>query len=130
MSGMGLMPGLSLLRVRTDSSVAKSFVATRGLGKMRRLQEAVPSGRLVVGKVKGTANIARCLDQMPPCGKVGGAVQSARCCASGPDGGSRRAGGGVEKWRHDNAPSWGVKHARRLDSVDCVPYHWKERLLA
>ena len=62
---MGLMPNLSLLRVLTDSSVAKSFVATRGLGKMRHLevkllwlQEVVQSGRLVVGKVKGTTNIA------------------------------------------------------------------------
>jgi hypothetical protein len=68
MSEMGLMPCLSLLRVYTDSSVAKSFVATRGLGKMRHLevkllwlQEAVQSGRLVVGKVKGTANIADAL---------------------------------------------------------------------
>ena len=68
MSEMGLMPSLSLLRVFTDSSVAKSFVASRGLGKMRHLevkllwlQEAVQSGRLVVGKVKGTANIADAL---------------------------------------------------------------------
>ena len=65
MSEMGLMPSLSLIRVLTDSSVAKSFVATRGLGKMRHLevkmlwlQEAVQNGRIVVGKVKGTANIA------------------------------------------------------------------------
>ena len=65
MSEMDLMPNLSLLRVLTDSSVAKSFVATRGLGKMRHLevkllwlQEVVQSGRLVVRKVKGTTNIA------------------------------------------------------------------------
>ena len=65
MSEMGLMPCLSLLHVLTDSSVAKSLVATRGLGKMRHLevkllwlQEAVQSGQLVVGKFKGTANIA------------------------------------------------------------------------
>ena len=68
MSEMGLAPELSMLRVFTDSSVAKSFVATRGLGRMRHLevkllwlQESVQKGRLKVGKVKGTANIADAL---------------------------------------------------------------------
>ena len=68
MSEMGLGPELSMLRLFTDSSVAKSFVATRGLGRMRHLevkllwlQESVQKGRLKVGKVKGTANIADAL---------------------------------------------------------------------
>jgi hypothetical protein len=62
---MDLLPSLSVLRVCTDSSVAKSFVATRGVGKMRHLevkllwlQEQVRKQRLKVGKVSGTANIA------------------------------------------------------------------------
>ena len=62
---MGLLPCLSVLRVCTDSSVARSFVATRGVGKMRHievkllwLQEQVQRQRLKVGKVHGTANIA------------------------------------------------------------------------
>ncbi len=65
---MGLQPVLSVLRVCTDSSVAKSFVATRGVGKMRHLevkllwmQEQVRKQRLKVSKVKGTANIADAL---------------------------------------------------------------------
>ena len=52
LSEMGLLPSLSVLRVSTDSSVAKSFVATRGVGKMRHievkllwLQEQVQKGR-------------------------------------------------------------------------------------
>jgi hypothetical protein len=68
MTEMGLAPSLSVLRVCTDSSVAKSFVATRGVGKMRHLevkllwlQEQVRRQRLKVGKVKGTANIADAL---------------------------------------------------------------------
>jgi hypothetical protein len=62
---MGLEPTLEVIKVFTDSSVAKSFVATRGLGKMRHLevkllwlQECVQRGRLKVGKVKGTNNVA------------------------------------------------------------------------
>ena len=38
MSEMGLMPALLLLRVLTDSSVAKSFVATGELGNMRHFE--------------------------------------------------------------------------------------------
>ena len=34
MTEMGLSPQLKMVRISTDSSVAKSFVATRGLGKM------------------------------------------------------------------------------------------------
>ncbi len=65
---MGLLPSLSVLGVATDSSVAKSFVATRGVGKMRHLevkllwlQEQVRQQRLRVLKVRGTANIADAL---------------------------------------------------------------------
>ena len=65
MSEMSLQPQLKMIRVQTDSSVAKSFVATRGLGKMRHLevkllwlQECVHRGRLCVGKVSGTTNVA------------------------------------------------------------------------
>ena len=68
MTEMGLVPSLSVLRVCTDSSVAKSFVATRGVGKMRHLevkllwlQEQVRRQRLRVGKISGTANIADAL---------------------------------------------------------------------
>ncbi len=59
---------LSIVQMFTDSSVAKSFVATRGLGKMRHLevkllwlQECVQKGRLLVGKVSGKSNVADAL---------------------------------------------------------------------
>ena len=49
---MGLSSQLKMVRISTDSSVAKSFVATRGLGKMRHvevkflwLQEIVQVGK-------------------------------------------------------------------------------------
>ena len=68
MAEMGLLPSLSVLGVATDSSVAKSFVATRGVGKMRHLevkllwlQEQVRRQRLRVSKVRGTVNIADAL---------------------------------------------------------------------
>jgi hypothetical protein len=57
---MGLRPTLSMIQVLTDSSVAKSYVACRGLGRMRHLEvkvlwlrEQVQRARLVVGKVSG-----------------------------------------------------------------------------
>ena len=37
MTEMGLNPELEVLQMFTDSSVAKSFVSTRGLGRMRHL---------------------------------------------------------------------------------------------
>jgi hypothetical protein len=68
LSEMRLLPSLSVLGVATDSSVAKSFVATRGVGKMRHLevkllwlQEQVRRQRLRVAKVRGTVNIADAL---------------------------------------------------------------------
>ena len=64
----GFAPRLRMIRIWTDSSVAKSFVATRGLGKMRHLevkllwlQECVQKGRLSVGKVSGATNVADAL---------------------------------------------------------------------
>ncbi len=68
MTELGVKTRLSIVQVFTDSSVAKSFVATRGLGKMRHLevkllwlQECVQKGRLLVGKVSGRSNVADAL---------------------------------------------------------------------
>jgi hypothetical protein len=65
MEEMGLSPCMSLCRICTDSSVAKSFVSTRGLGRMRHLevkllwlQDCVQRGRVRVGKVPGVENVA------------------------------------------------------------------------
>ena len=100
---MGLMPSLSLLRVFTDSSVAKSFVATRGLGKMRHLevkllwlQEAVQSGRLVVGRVKGTANVADALTKYHHVATLVELCSPHGVSRAALDGGDRRAEGGVK----------------------------------
>jgi hypothetical protein len=77
LSEMGLCPKLAVLRICTDSSVAKSFVATRGVGKMRHLevkllwlQEQVRRQRLRVGKVKGTANVADALTKYHSAAKL------------------------------------------------------------
>ena len=101
MSEMGLMPRLSLLRVFTDSSVAKSFVATRGLGKMRHLevkllwlQEAVRSGRLVVAKVKGTANVADALTKYHHAATLHELCSPHGVVRAALDGSDRRADGG------------------------------------
>ena len=68
MTEFGLESSLELVRLYTDSSVAKSFVSTRGLGKMRHLdvkllwlQECVQKGRLLVRKVSGVTNVADAL---------------------------------------------------------------------
>ena len=65
MTEFGFEPELEVVQVFTDSSVAKSFVATRRLGKMRHLdvkllwlQECVQKGLLNVGKVAGVTNVA------------------------------------------------------------------------
>ena len=65
MEEIGLVPKFEMIRVYTDSAAAKSFVATRGLGRMRHIevkllwmQQAVRSGRLAVGKVWGITNVA------------------------------------------------------------------------
>ena len=77
MTEMGLSPQLKMIRVYTDSSVAKSFVATRGLGKMRHLevkllwlQELVQMGKLSVEKVSGAVNIADALTKYHSAGKL------------------------------------------------------------
>ena len=68
MTDMGLSPQFKMVRISTDSSVAKSFVATRGLGKMRHLevkflwlQEIVQMGKVRVEKVSGATNITDAL---------------------------------------------------------------------
>ena len=68
MTEMGLSPQLKMVRISTDPSVAKSFVATRGLGKMRHLevkflwlQEIVQMGKVRVEKVSGATSIADAL---------------------------------------------------------------------
>jgi hypothetical protein len=107
---VGLTPKLSMLRVYTDSTVAKSFVATRGLGKMRHLevkllwlQEAVQKGRLSVGKVKGTANIADALTKYHSASKLSelcaphGVLSAAQTSdVVGPRGGDNRSGAKVD----------------------------------
>jgi hypothetical protein len=65
MSEMSLKLELLLCPVCTYSSVAKSFVSTRGLGRMRHievkllwLQEIVQKSRIRVSKVSGATNVA------------------------------------------------------------------------
>ena len=62
---LGLDVGDQAMILGTDSSAAKSFVARRGLGKMRHievrdlwLQEEVRKGDVVVEKILGTDNPA------------------------------------------------------------------------
>ena len=97
----GFSPRLGMIRVWTDSSVAKSFVATRGLGRMRHLevkllwlQECVQKGRFWVGKVGGATNVADALT------KYHGRDRLVALCAPhgvvvGPAGRDRWAEGGV-----------------------------------
>jgi hypothetical protein len=101
MTEMGLLPVLSVVRVCTDSSVAKSLVAARGVGKMRHievkllwLQEQVRHQRLKVCKGQGHGKYCRCLDQVPCLAKADRAVGAARCTCGGPVGGDRRTEGG------------------------------------
>ena len=77
MSELGLSPELTMMRVCTDSAAAKSFVSTRGLGRMRHIevkllwmQEAVRRGRLQICKVKGAANVADGLTKYHQVGKL------------------------------------------------------------
>ena len=65
---LGLAAEVAMVRIGTDSSVAKSFTATRGLGKMRHLQvkllwlqEQVRVGRIKEDKVSGLTNAADAL---------------------------------------------------------------------
>ena len=59
---------MTLMLIFTDSSAAKAFVSTRGLGRMRHLevkdlwmQELVRDGRLRVAKIRGDRNPADAL---------------------------------------------------------------------
>ena len=61
---MSLSPQLKMVRISIYSSIAKSFVATRGLGKMRHLevkflwlQETVQMGKVRVEKVSGATTL-------------------------------------------------------------------------
>jgi hypothetical protein len=56
---------VAVLTVSTDSSAAKAFASTRGLGRMRHLevkdlwiQALVKQGRIVLHKVRGDRNIS------------------------------------------------------------------------
>jgi hypothetical protein len=79
MSEIGLMPKLSMLRVYTDSTVAKAFVATRGLVRMRHLevkllwlQDTVQKSRRVAGQLAklcephGVVGVALTIDTVGP----------------------------------------------------------------
>ena len=68
---MGLSPQLKMVRISTDSSAAKSFVATRGFGKMRHLeveflwlQEIVQMGKVRVESESRHQHCGRS-DQVP-----------------------------------------------------------------
>ena len=96
----GFSPRLKMIRVWTDSSVAKSFVATRGLGKMRHLevkllwlQECVQKGRFWVGKVGGATNVADALTKYHGRDRLV-ALCSPHGVVVGPAGGDRWAEGG------------------------------------
>ena len=102
LSELGLSPALSLVRVCTDSALATSLTATRGIGKMRHvdvkllwLQELVHKGRAKVVKVGGVTNVADALT------KFHGARQLKELLGPhgivcGPGGRHRRAEGGCE----------------------------------
>ena len=112
MTEMGLSPQLKMVRMSTESSVAKSFVATRGLGKMRHLevkflwlQEIVQMGKVRVEKVSGATNVADALtkyhgiDKLDALCRPNGIVNW-RCLLgteSGPGGQNHRAEGGCDE---------------------------------
>ena len=80
------------LRVLTDSSVAKSFARTRGIGRMIHLdvkllwlQEGVQRGRFKVGKVGGATNVADALTKYHDTNKLRELCEPRGIC-SGPDG--------------------------------------------
>ena len=106
MTEIGLSPQLKMVRISTDSSVAKSFVATRGLGKMWHLevkflwlQEIVQMSKVRVEKVSGATNIADALTKYHGIDKLDAlcrphGIVNWRCLLgteSGPDGKNRRA---------------------------------------
>ena len=98
----GFAPRLRMIRIWTDSSVAKSFVATRGLGRMRHLevkllflQECVQRGRLSVGKVHGATNVADVLTKYLSLDRLS-ALCKPHGIVVGPAGRARGAEGGCE----------------------------------
>ena len=112
MTEMGLSPQPKMIRISTDSSVAKLFVATRGLGKMRHLevkflwlQEIVQMGKVRVEKVSGATNIADALTKYHGIDKLDAVcrphgIVNWRCLLgteSGPGGKNRRAAGGATR---------------------------------
>lgn len=140
MDEMGVKTRLSLVQLFTDSSVAKSFVSTRGLGKMRHLevkllwlQECVRRGKLLVGKVSGSANVADALT------KYQGVDKLALLCnphgiwatpVSGPSGEDRRTEGGC---RAIESPTgcWNVCRCSLVRSQHCAqPCIRKDRCMA
>ena len=110
MTEMGLSPQLKMVRISTDSSVAKSFVATRGLGKMRYLelkflwlQEIVQMGKIRVEKVSVATNIADALTKYHGIDKPNaprrphGIVNRRRAPGSAIGGNNHRALGGAPR---------------------------------
>ena len=102
LSELGVSPALSLVRVCTDSAVAKSFTATRGIGKMRHvdvkllwLQELVHKGRAKVVKVGGVTNVADALTKFHGAQQLKELLRP-HCIVCGPGGRHRRAEGGCE----------------------------------
>ena len=115
MTEMGLSPQLKMVRISTDSSVAQSLVATRGLGKMRHmevkflwLQEIVHMGKVRVENVSGATNIADALTKYHGIDKLDAlcrphGIGNWRCLLgteSGPGGKNHRAEGRVRREPH------------------------------
>jgi hypothetical protein len=105
LSELCLLPRLRVVRMWTDSSVAKAFVATRGLGKMRHLevkllwlQEVVQKGQLQVGKISGATNVADLLtkyltrDHLVRLSRQHGIVSATTAETAGPRGGASHNG--------------------------------------
>ena len=69
---LGFGPKVQVVHMATDSSVAKSFVSTRGLGKMRHLdvkllwlQEMCAEGYFERGQGEWRDQRRRCVDKVP-----------------------------------------------------------------
>ena len=101
----GMKPSFSLVQMFTDSSVAKSFVATRCLARMRHLevkllwlQECVRRGRVSVGKIVGSINVADALTKYHNVERLRALCEPhgiRNVLTSGPYGEGRRTEGGV-----------------------------------
>ena len=100
---LGFGPELEVVDMATDSSVAKSFVSTRGLGKRKHLdvkllwlQECVQRGLLNVAKVSGATNVADALTKYQDVKNLRSLWQP-HGVEGGPAGEDRRAEGGCEQ---------------------------------